>query len=169
MVSAQQASTLDAELVNIFLHSTMTVVETTTGEPVELIQAIPLQQGRSPGDLSAIIQIVSEKGEGIVILTFPIVLARNLSAKMMGVKPHTVTPEIRTDFVSEIANMIAGFAKQSLGSKSTKPYRLTLPVIVIGASHEVSSRLWTSPGLILEFRAMGQEFSVQVSFTEQGN
>jgi chemotaxis protein CheX len=90
-------------------------------------------------DVSAIIGIAGE-AKGAVVLSFTESLATALTARLVGAGT-AITPDMVTDAIGEMVNIVAGNAKKGL-----EQYRLviSLPSIVKGKNHII---VWPARGI----------------------
>jgi chemotaxis protein CheX len=163
-MTAPAKSALDARLVNPIVSATVDVLETMAFTKASLKEVKP-QKGYSPsGDISAIIGITGEDGDGTVTLSFNTPLANVLVSRLLGSdSPDSVTADDRCDGIGELINMISGNAKTSLAKGNGNPYRLSLPTIIMGVGHEVANRN-AGPYLAMVFETEGDTFTLQVTF-----
>jgi chemotaxis protein CheX len=155
---------LDATLVNAVVDSTLEVLRTMANTNVQLQSVTPQTDYSPKGDISSVIGINGEHGEGMLALSFSLNLATLLVSRLMGCEPATLASDDRVDGIGEIVNMISGRAKTDLSAASGTTYRLSLPSIILGAKHEIAGRPKNTPFLVLLFDAEGETFSLQVSF-----
>ncbi len=159
-----QKSELDARLVNPLVAATTEVLSTMASTSSTLKNIDAAMDYRPSGDISAVIAIIGDDGEGMVALSFPLQLASLLVSRLLGSRPEQLTSEDRSDGIGELVNMISGSAKATLSQEGGQPYKLSLPTIILGAGHEIGSRPRT-PYLVLEFETEGGEtFHLQVCF-----
>jgi chemotaxis protein CheX len=163
MSQAGQKTALDARLVNPIVSATVEVLETMASTRATLKEVVPKPDYAPSGDISAVIGIVGSDGEGLVALSFSNELANVIVSRLLGVKPDELSPDDRCDGIGELVNMISGNAKTALSQSTSGTYRLTIPTIILGASHEIARRP-KSPYLILSFTVEEFEFNLQVSF-----
>ncbi|HEY9745713.1 MAG TPA: chemotaxis protein CheX [Oculatellaceae cyanobacterium] len=156
--------TLDAILVNAVIQATTQVLSTMAGTQVTCKEVKAEKSYRPCGDISAVIGISGEKGEGMFALSFPLSLANLIVGRLIGVQPDKISSEDRCDGVGELVNMISGNTKSVLSQQNNTLYHLALPTIIQGRDHEISSRPKNAPYLVMLFEAEGQQFSLQVSF-----
>jgi chemotaxis protein CheX len=163
-MSTQTKSGLDARLVNPIVTATVDVLETMAFTKATLKEVKP-QKGYTPtGDISAIIGITGDDGDGTVTLSFELKLANLLVSRLLGSDdPDGVSPDDRCDGIGELINMISGNAKTSLARGNSSPYRLSLPTIIMGKGHEIANRN-NGPYLAMIFETEGETFSLQVTF-----
>lgn len=157
-------SGLDAILVNALINSTKEILLTMANSQITVKQVKPQAEYSSTGDLSAVIGILGEKGEGMLALSFSIELANIIVSRLLGSTPGSITSDDRGDGIGELVNMISGNTKTTLSRESGASYNLSLPTIIMGKGHEIQTRPKNSPYLIIVFDLEGQEFTLQVSF-----
>jgi chemotaxis protein CheX len=163
-MSTQTKSGLDARLVNPIVSATVDVLETMAFTKATLKEVKP-QKGFAPsGDISAIIGITGDDGDGTVTLSFTTPLANVLVSRLLGSdSPDSVSSDDRCDGIGELINMISGNAKTSLAKGQANPYRLSLPTIILGHGHEIANRN-QGPYLAMVFETEGDTFTLQVTF-----
>jgi CheY-specific phosphatase CheX len=159
-------SVLDAKLVNSIADATVDVLATMAGTQAKLREVVPQKDYMPHGDISAVIGIIGENGEGMVALSFTYNLASLIVSRLLGVTPNTLSSDDRTDGIGEVVNMISGKVKASLSESSATPYKLSLPSIILGAQHEISSRPKKNPYLVIVFETEGEVFNLQVTFKQ---
>ncbi|MFN8614366.1 MAG: chemotaxis protein CheX [Vampirovibrionales bacterium] len=116
------------------------------------------------GDISAIIGIMGDQGEGMLGLCFNYPLAKMMVARLLGIDAADLSDDDCCDGIGELVNMISGRSKTALSENTGQPYRLSLPTIIKGKGHEIASRPKGTPYLQMFFDAEGQEFVLQVTF-----
>lgn len=164
MSNIAEKKALDAKLVNALIKATEEVMTTMANTPVTVKEVKPQNDYASGGDISALIGIMGNGGEGMVALSFPVGLASIIVGRLLGSTPESVSPDDRCDGIGELVNMISGNTKTTLSAESGSTYKLSLPSIILGAGHEVSTRPKNCPYLRIVFEADGQTFQLQVSF-----
>jgi chemotaxis protein CheX len=169
-MTVQQATKapLDAKLVNAISTSVVEVLQSMASTQVKL-KNITAKTDYSPmGDVSAVIGVMGDNGDGMVALSFNEPLARLLVARLLGISPDDLSNDDASDGIGELVNMITGRAKTSLSEESDTPYKLSLPTVIKGRGHEIASRPKNNPYLLMFFDAEGQEFTIQVTFKYNG-
>jgi chemotaxis protein CheX len=164
MSQTQSKNALDAKLVNILMDSVTEVLTTMAGTNVALQGVQPLPEYKPTGDISSVIGISGDHGEGMLSLSFPEGLARLMVSRLLGLTPDDLVKEDMVDGIGELINMVSGRAKTGLSEDSGFVYRLSLPSIIMGSGHEVVGRTKNAPYLALTFLAEGEEFNLQVTF-----
>jgi CheY-specific phosphatase CheX len=157
---------LDADLVNAVVAATTEVLATMASTDVVLQKMEACQDYKPSGDISGIIGMTSDEGEGMFALAFSRSTANILVSRLVGVSPESVSTDDRCDGVGELVNMIGGHAKAALSKSLGSIYKLTLPTVIQGSDHQISSRPKNNPYLVLVFEAEGERFSLQVSFKQ---
>jgi len=108
-------------------------------------------------DISGIIGIAGE-ARGLVVLSFPADLAKELTSMLTGTTKTTMDEDV-TDTVGEVVNIIAGNAKKGL-----EEFRLliSLPTIVQGPHHQVTWPSGPIPIISIPFSTSRGHFSLSV-------
>jgi len=166
MQQTEKKAILDADLVNAVVGATQEVLATMASTEVSLLKLEASSDYKPSGDISGIIGMTSEDGEGMFALAFSRSMANTLVSRLVGVSPESVSTDDRCDGVGELINMIGGHAKASLSKSVGSIYKLTLPTVIQGSDHQISSRPKNNPYLVLVFEAEGERFSLQVSFKQ---
>lgn len=164
MNKADVKSGLDAILVNALINSTKDIFLTMANSTITVKDIKPQADFCSTGDLSAVISIMGEKGEGMLSLSFSIDSANIIVSRLLGSSPASVTSDDRGDGIGELVNMISGATKTTLSRESGSTYNLSLPTIIMGKGHQVQARPKNSPYLHIVFELEGHEFNLQVTF-----
>jgi len=167
MNKADIKSGLDAILINALINSTKSILATMANSEITVKDIKPQADYCSTGDLSAVIGILGEKGEGMLSLSFSIETANVIVSRLLGTNPNTINSDDRCDGMGELVNMISGNTKTTLSRESGSSYSLTLPTIIMGKGHQVQARPKNSPYLLIVFDLEGQEFTLQVTFVTQ--
>jgi len=157
-------SGLDATLVNAVVRATTEVMQTMANSNCEFKGIQAEAEYKARGDISAVIGILGDKGEGMVALSFTLALANQVVSQLLGVKPENLSSDDRCDGIGELVNMISGNAKAQLAKESEGTYKLSLPTVIQGKDHEISSRPRNNPYLVVMFESDGAPFHLQVSF-----
>ncbi len=164
MSNTAEKKALDANLVNALIRATSEVMLTMANTEVKVKEVKPQHGYTSGGDISAVITIIGEGGEGMVGLSFPLDLASTVISRLIGCKPEEISKDDRSDGIGELANMISGNTKTTLSAESNSTYKLSLPSIILGTDHEITGPFKDCPNLLILFEAEGKPFRLQVSF-----
>lgn len=163
-MSTSTKSQIDASLVNAVVSATTNVLSTMACTEAVCKEVKAEKDYRPYGDISAVIGISGETGEGMFALSFPLDLANTLASRLIGSSPDKISSEDRCDAVGELINMISGSTKTTLSQQSQSVYKLSLPTVIQGRDHEISSRPKNNPYLVMVFETEGKSFGLQVSF-----
>jgi CheY-specific phosphatase CheX len=155
---------LDATLVNNLMSAVTEVLTTMAHTHTVLKEIQPHMNYQHMGDLSSVIGIAGENGEGMLTLSFPESLAKLIVARLLGMSANDISKDDMVDGIGEFINMVSGRVKTSLSNSSGNVYRLSLPSIIMGGGHEILGRPKNAPYLSLFFEAEGEVFSLQVTF-----
>ncbi|MEM0951142.1 MAG: chemotaxis protein CheX [Cyanobacteria bacterium P01_H01_bin.74] len=164
MSTTDTKTQLDATLVNAIVSATKDIFLTMANFEVGVKEVKPQLDYSPTGDISALIGIVGERGEGMLSLSFPIDLASEVVSSLLGTSKEKITASDRTDGVGELVNMISGNAKTILSRESGSSYTLSLPNIILGAKHSISAYPKNAPFLVIVFETQSMEFQMQVTF-----
>jgi chemotaxis protein CheX len=164
MTQTQPKNALDANLVNTLMNAVTEVLGTMAGTEVTLKGVEPIPAYVPTGDISSVIGISGEHGEGMLALAFPEDLAKLMVARLLGLTPDDLEKEDIVDGIGELINMVSGRAKTALSEGAGTTYRLSLPSIILGSGHEIAGRPKNAPFLLMNFDAEGQPFHLQVTF-----
>ncbi len=126
---------MQVKYIQPFIQATVKVFKEFLG--VEIKSGSPFifnySENKYHYDISGIIGIAGHT-MGIVVVSFPKLVALDLASKATGEK-ITIFDDTVIDLVGEVVNIIAGNAKQGL-----EEYKLviSLPSIVKGVNHQIS-------------------------------
>lgn len=148
---------MDVSYVNPFIKSAVETFETMLNTKAMPGKPTIKKDGQPTFDISGIIGLSGE-ALGNVVISFPKVTALKVISTLLGTPIKIVGPEV-TDGIGELANIIAGNAKQGLTS-----YRIniSLPKVIIGKNHSVSSPSGV-PAIVIPFTSEFGEFAMEIS------
>lgn len=164
MSKTTEKSALDAKLVNAIIKSTQDVLSRMANCETVVKEIKPQPDYAPRGDLSAVVGIMGDGGEGMIALSFPLTLASLVVGKLLGTNGEQISSDDRCDGIGELVNMISGATKTALSQETRAAYTLSLPSIIQGSGHEVYTRPKNCPYLLIIFEIEKQAFSLQVSF-----
>jgi CheY-specific phosphatase CheX len=166
MNSTENKVLLDAHLVNAVIQATSEVLHTMASSDA-VFKSIQASNDYKPsGDISAVIGILGKTGQGMFALSFPRQLANRLIGRLIGTEESYVTSDECCDGVGELVNMISGHAKANLSNLSGETYKLSLPTVIQGKDHQISSCPKNTPYLAINFEVDTLVFCVQISFKQ---
>jgi len=164
MSTSAQQSQIDAGLVNAVLEAVTSVFQSMLQSDAKLENVSAAAVYNPTGDISAIIGIMGDNGEGMLAISMGRKLANRLVARLLGVRESMVLNEDRNDGMGEIANMVGGKLKVFLSEKVERPYKLSLPTVISGNQHEISGMPKGVPYLLLTIGVEDERFTIHISF-----
>lgn len=108
-------------------------------------------------DVSGVIGLSGE-AQGSICLSFPKLIALKVTSRLIGQEVKIVGDEV-ADCIGEIANIIAGNAKQHLVQFKLS---ISLPKVIIGKDHTIAS-LKGIPTIVVPFNSPIGDFAMEVS------
>ena len=148
---------MDVAYVNPFVTSTIDTFKTMLSLDVKPGQP-QLQDKRNYSyDVSGIIGLSGE-AQGSICMSFPKLMALKVVSKLVGTEIKIIGPEV-ADGIGELANIVAGNAKQHLPSFNLS---ISLPKVVIGAGHYVVSQKGV-PTIVVPFVSAMGSFAMEIS------
>ncbi len=138
-----------AATVNVF--KTMLATDIRPGKPH--LKSVP----HPTFDVSGIIGL-SGSAQGSIAISFPKPMALRIVSKMLGIEIKIIGPDL-TDGIGELANIIAGNAKQDL-----EQYQLSisLPNVIVGKDHIVAGQSGI-PAIVVPFASNMGDFVMEVT------
>ncbi|MDA8141795.1 MAG: chemotaxis protein CheX [Desulfobacteraceae bacterium] len=123
---------MDVGYINPFISAVRNLFDTMIQLPVTLGKP-ELKRGQATSnDISGIIGISGDVS-GSVVVGFPGAIAKRLASVLLGEEVNEID-DYCTDVIGEIANMVAGDAKNGFPKSNTT---VSVPTVVIG-KHEVT-------------------------------
>ncbi|MCK4303690.1 MAG: chemotaxis protein CheX [Candidatus Eisenbacteria sp.] len=153
------------EFLKPFVQGVMTTLETMASMTPSIKGIELVASDRFSGDVSAIMGLAGQGGEGFVGITFNANLAKTVVSKVLHLEEEELDDNDINDGVGELINMIAGSAKNALLGT---PYcfQLALPNVITGRGHEVAyprnADCWTST-----LEVAGTEFHLHVAYAKK--
>jgi len=162
----------DALIERAIEKSVADVLGTMASEKIEATgrTANPPLHSR-PGTIPGI-HIVASVGfigdlEGIINIHFDDEVAQHLASKILGMTPAEVAANgVLTDAMGELANMIVGVFKNTLGEGGLV-CKLTLPSIIRGSDFHVDHALRTGRRFIFNFLCQGRAIVTDIIMEEE--
>ncbi len=108
-------------------------------------------------DVSGVIGLSGE-AQGTIALSFAKITSLKVVSKMTGMDLKIVGADL-TDGIGEIANIVAGYAKQYLTEYKIS---ISLPNVVIGKSHELAAPSGV-PTIVVPYTCEFGQFAVEVA------
>ncbi|MCL1946915.1 MAG: chemotaxis protein CheX [Chitinivibrionia bacterium] len=148
---------MDVSFVNPFLKATNDTFKTMIGIEPTMEKPIIKNTAGHHYDVSGVIGLSGE-AQGTIAISFSKLTALKVVSKMMGTELKIIGPEL-TDAIGEIANIIAGYAKQYLTEFKVS---ISLPNVVIGNAHELVAPTGV-PTIVVPYKCELGEFAIEVA------
>lgn len=148
---------MNVSYVNPFITSTLETFTMMLG--LEVKPGVPhaKQEPLPTHDISGIIGL-SGGAQGSIAISFPKILALKVVSKLLGADIKVMGSEV-TDGIGELANIIAGNAKQHLNGLDLS---ISLPNVVVGKDHVLATQKGV-PTLVVPFVSKMGDFTMEVS------
>jgi chemotaxis protein CheX len=148
---------MNVTFVNPFLKATNETFKTMMGIEPTMDKPILKSTVEHLYDVSGVIGLSGE-AQGTIAISFSKVTALRVVSKMLGVELKIVNSDL-TDGIGEIANIIAGYAKQYLTDYKIS---ISLPNVVIGSGHELVSPTSVNV-IVVPYNCELGEFAIEVA------
>jgi len=155
---------MDVKYINPFIASLNNTMETMLEVSPDRNQPFLKSNNKAGGDVSGIIGFASEEVVGSVALTFPEKAVLKVYELMMGETVSTINEDVQ-DTVGELANIVAGGAKEEFGTMGIA-YHISIPTVVMGKNHTISHK-GGIPVVVIPFDINGLPFYMEVSMKVQ--
>lgn len=153
---ATESVSQQTRLVTPFVASARSVFTTMAGTATTTGQIYLKTGAEQPHDVSGIISF-SGGVTGSVVIGMSAAVAVKLVAAFSGVEQSLESPDF-ADAVGELANMIAGSAKKSMGVLAN----ISIPTVIIGGNHK-TARLTGVPCIVIPCITKLGSFEVEVN------
>jgi len=148
---------MDVSFVNPFLKATNDTFKMMLNMEPVMEKPIVKNTSEHHYDVSGVIGLSGE-AQGTIAISFSKITALKVASKMLGSELKIIGPEL-TDAIGEIANIIAGYAKQYLTQFKVS---ISLPNVVIGTRHELVSPT-AAKTVVVPYKCEVGEFAVEVT------
>jgi chemotaxis protein CheX len=155
MAVAKAVPTIDPKLIVPFVNSVRSVLQTMAGWQTTVEKPRMKTQPNTEYDYSGIISFSGDI-TGTVVLSLRRDLAVRLVAAFAGMELEADTPDF-ADAIGELANMVAGAAKNDLGCNAS----ISVPTVVMGKGHFIA-RPSDIPCLVIPCNSAAGAFAVEV-------
>jgi chemotaxis protein CheX len=149
---------MDVNLVNPFIHATVTVLETMASTKANPGKPFLKKDKIARGDVTGIIGITGE-ATGTISVTFDQGSILGIVSKMFGEPLTEINAEI-ADAVGELTNMISGQARRKL-EEIGRQYEAAIPSVVTGKDHEIN-HITSGPIVAVPFTTDGGKFTIEI-------
>jgi chemotaxis protein CheX len=148
---------MDVSFVNPFLKPTNETFKMMIGIDVKMSAPIVKETSEHHYDVSGVIGLSGE-AQGTIALSFSKPAALRVVSKMLGMELKIVGADL-TDGIGEIANIVAGYAKQYLTEYKVS---ISLPNVVIGKGHELAAPSGVST-IVVPYTCELGDFAVEIA------
>jgi len=153
------AATIDPQLIVPFVNAVRSVFATMVGVQTTVERPHVKNNPAPHYDVSGIIGFSGEIA-GSVVVSFQSKAALALASAFAGSKLEFNTPDF-ADAIGELANMIAGGAKKSLGALAS----ISVPNVIIGSGHLIA-RLSDVPCIVIPCKTPVGDFAIEVNIKQ---
>jgi chemotaxis protein CheX len=148
---------MDVAYVNPFVVSTIETFKKMLNSDVKPGKVQLKNESTYTYDISGVIGLSGE-AQGSICLSFPKLIALKVVSALVGSDIKIVGPEV-SDAIGEIANIIAGNAKQHLTQFNLS---ISLPKVIMGKDHKIASQRGI-PTIVVPFDGSLGNFAMEVS------
>lgn len=148
---------MDVSYINPFIISTIETFQKMLNCEVKPGKVVLKNNDKHSYDVSGIIGLSGE-AQGSICLSFPKLIALKVVSKLTGIEIKIVGPDL-SDAIGELANIIAGNAKQHLTQFNLS---ISLPKVIMGADHKIASQRGV-PTIVVPFICPLGDFIMEVS------
>lgn len=148
---------MDVSYINPFIISTIETFQKMLKTEAKPGQVQLKNETTYTYDVSGVIGLSGE-AQGSICLSFPKLIALKVVSALVGSEIKIVGPEV-ADAIGEIANIIAGNAKQHLTQFNLS---ISLPKVIMGKDHKIASQRGV-PTIVVPFDCSLGNFAMEVS------
>lgn len=148
---------MDVSYVNPFIKATIETFKTMLKMELKTGTPILKKDAKHSYDISGVIGLSGE-AQGVISISFPKVLALKIVSTLLGEEIKIVGPEL-TDGIGEMANIVAGHAKQYLTQFKLS---ISLPNVVVGTGHRIEVQTGV-PTIIIPLQCNFGEFAMEIA------
>jgi len=154
------AISVSKDLIAPFVDAVSNVFNTMIDIQIEKQGAYLLEEHKVQYDVSGVMGITG-KLSGTIAVSFPKKLSCQVVSALLGEKLETFDETV-VDGIGEVVNMISGDAKR-LFENNGMGFEISLPAVVVGSNHKISSKSNVPHVLIVFQTGDGDEFAVQLA------
>jgi len=148
---------MDVSYINPFIISTIETFQKMLKSEAKPGQVQLKNDTTYTYDVSGVIGLSGE-AQGSICLSFPKLIALKVVSALVGAEIKIIGPEV-ADAIGEIANIIAGNAKQHLTQFNLS---ISLPKVIMGKDHKIASQRGV-PTIVVPFDCPLGNFAMEVS------
>ncbi len=124
--------TIDVQLLNPFIQAATTCLTQMAGLAPTRKRVFVKKDTTMHGDIAGVIGMTNGI-TGSCLVSFPMSLARNIVARFLGETPESLTADMVSDGIGEVANMVAGAAKREFVGTDYR-FDISTPSVIAGGS-----------------------------------
>jgi len=148
---------MDVAYINPFVVSTIETFKKMLNTDAKPGKVVLKNDALHSYDVSGIIGLSGE-AQGSICMSFPKLMALKVVSVLVGTEIKIIGEEV-ADCIGEVANIIAGNAKQHLSQFNLS---ISLPKVVMGKDHHIASQRGV-PTIVVPFESPLGEFAMEVS------
>ena len=148
---------MDVSYINPFIISTIETFQKMLKSEAKPGKVVLKNENTYTYDVSGVIGLSGE-AQGSICLSFPKLIALKVVSTLVGSEIKIIGPEV-ADAIGEIANIIAGNAKQHLTQFNLS---ISLPKVIMGKDHKIASQRGV-PTIVVPFDCSLGNFAMEVS------
>ena len=154
---------MDVAYINPFVISTVETFKKMLNTEAKPGRVVLKNDELHSYDVSGIIGLSGE-AQGSICMSFPKEMALKVVSLLIGTPIKVVGAEV-ADCIGEVANIIAGNAKQHLSQFNLS---ISLPKVVMGKDHHIASQRGV-PTIVVPFESTLGQFAMEVSLKTPEN
>jgi chemotaxis protein CheX len=148
---------MDVAYVNPFILSTVHTFKTMLNTDAHPQAPILKVNDKHTYDVTGIIGLSGE-AQGSIAISFSKIMTLKVVSKLLGTEIKIIDRDV-ADGIGELANIIAGNAKQHLTQFQLS---ISLPKVIVGQSHWIMAQK-NIPSIVVPFKSSLGEFSMEVA------
>lgn len=154
---------MDVAYINPFVVSTIETFHKMLNTEAKPGRVVLKNDAVHSYDVSGIIGLSGE-AQGSICMSFPKAMALKIVSQLVGTDIKIIGAEV-ADCIGEVANIIAGNAKQHLAQFNLS---ISLPKVVMGKDHHIASQRGV-PTIVVPFESALGDFAMEVSLKTPEN
>jgi chemotaxis protein CheX len=148
---------MDVAIINPFITATVDTFKAMLSMDLQTGKPSLKNDAKHTYDVSGVIGL-SGDAQGVISISFPKVCALKVVSALIGMDLKIIGPDL-TDGVGELANIVAGNAKQYLTQYKLS---ISLPNVVIGTGHRIAVPSGV-PTIIVPLSSKLGDFAMEVA------
>ena len=129
---------MNVDFINPFISALVNVLNVMGNTEIKQETPFLKVDKGACGEISGLIDMVSEQAKGSLSITFDESLALRIMKRMLGEKIEKIDDAV-SDMVGEITNMVSGGAKKILATQDYE-FDMATPVVFKGKNHLINHK-----------------------------